>query len=178
MLHAAQRQLFLSYRLLQQNSNTSCLRSGSRICPQAFFNSHHEDDCTAALSQAAPACAGAQPYTPERLISSHWVSSSLLCGQYAQGTASPWTGQNRTAPGQIARYSDRTSGIDHPAADSSVSSSDWGPGTQQLTKSLERLLLEAFKLMQEGQPEHAEQLVLDGRPYLPHRSCMHPGYQD
>ena len=48
------------------------------------------------------------------------------------------------------------------AADSDISSSDWSPGTQQLNKSLERLLLETYKLLQAGKPEPAEQLVVDG----------------
>ena len=47
-------------------------------------------------------------------------------------------------------------------ADGNISGADWGPGSQQLSKSLQRLLLEAYNLLQQGKVEQAEQLVSDG----------------
>ena len=52
------------------------------------------------------------------------------------------------------------------SGDGNIASSDWGPGSQQLSKSLERLLLEAFNLLQQDKADLAEQLVLDGAPLL------------
>ena len=51
--------------------------------------------------------------------------------------------------------------------DSSVESSHWGPDSQQLAKSFERLILEAFNLLQQDKAELAEQLVVDGAQSLP-----------
>ena len=61
-----------------------------------------------------------------------------------------------------ANYSSQTDNLHPPAADKAISSQHWGPGTQQLNKSLQRLLLETYQLLQDGKAESAEQLVMDG----------------
>ena len=78
------------------------------------------------------------------------------------------------AAAQLASFAQRatcsskskTTNPSPPVTDPNIAREDWGPGTAQLAKSLERLLLEAYTLLQQDKADIAEQLVIDGASCL------------
>lgn len=75
------------------------------------------------------------------------AGSPAWCSRYAQQATCSSKTHSNTQP---------------PLTDANIAREDWGPGTAQLAKSLERLLLEAYTLLQQDKADIAEQLVVDG----------------